>query len=81
VAPAPEQATVETPQPGEITTTGQSLATEATDSEPREPQAAAVQPAQPQPRYGTPGYGYYPQQPNWQQPYYRPAYPQQYPAR
>jgi len=51
---------------------------EATAAEPAQP--AQPQP-QPQPRYGAPGYGYYPQQPNWQQPYYQPAYPQQYPAR
>jgi len=70
------QAEMETPEPADITAT-----------EPVQPQAAAVvapppaQPTLPQAPYGAPGYGYYPQQPNWQQPYYRPAYPPQYPAR
>lgn len=42
--------------------------------------ATATAPAPAQPRYPAPGYGQYPQQPGWQQPYYRPTYPQ-YPAR
>jgi hypothetical protein len=76
VAPPPaDQAAIETAEPAEVTT-----------GEPPEPKAATVvtqpaRPAQPQPGYGAPGYGYYPPQPNWQQPYYQPAYPQQYPAR
>jgi hypothetical protein len=76
VVPAPaEQAEIETAEPAELTS-----------SEPPAPQAETVvtqpaRPAQPQPGYGAPGYGYYPPQPNWQQPYYQPAYPQQYPAR
>jgi hypothetical protein len=76
VAPAPTgQAEIETAEPAELTT-----------SEPPAPQAATAvtqpaRPAVPQPGYGAPGYGYYPPQPNWQQPYYQPAYPQQYPAR
>lgn len=53
---------------------------------------ASIQPAAPvapaatprartaQPRYQAPAYGQYPQQPGWQQPHYRPAYPQ-YPSR
>jgi hypothetical protein len=73
--PEAAQAELKTPEPAE-----------ATASEPPQPQAPAVvappAPAvQPQPRYGAPGYGYYPQQPNWQQPYYQPGYPQQYPPR
>ncbi|MGD8630004.1 MAG: hypothetical protein PVG72_04660 [Gammaproteobacteria bacterium] len=77
VAPPPaEQAAIETAEPAAAVTT----------SEPPQPKAAAVvtqpaRPARPQPGYGAPGYGYYPPQPNWQQPYYQPAYPQQYPAR
>jgi len=65
--------------------TAQPAVAETAASEPRQPEAAApVTPAaqpQPQPRYGGPGYSYYPQQPNWQQPYYQPQYPPQYPAR
>lgn len=73
--PQVERAEMETAEPATSTT-----------SEPSPPQAAPVvtqpaRPVQPQPGYGAPGYGYYPQQPNWQQPYYQPAYPQQYPAR
>jgi hypothetical protein len=74
----------EQPETEEITTSKPPESGETTASEPP-PQAATVvapspAPSQPQPRYGAPGY-YYPQQPNWQQPYYRPAYPPQYPAR
>ena len=73
--PPAAQAEMETLAPAEIIA-----------SEPPQPQTPAVvappaRPVQPQPSYGTPGYGYYPQQPNWQQPYYQPGYPQQYPAR
>jgi hypothetical protein len=76
VVPQPaDQAASETAEPAEIKT-----------SEPPQPKAAAAvtqpaRPAPPQPGYGAPGYGYYPPQQNWQQPYYQPAYPQQYPAR
>ena len=54
----------------------------ATTTRPAEPVAPArtARPAARQPRYPAPGYGQYPQQPGWQQPYYRQAYPQ-YPAR
>jgi hypothetical protein len=73
--PPVAQSQMETPEPAEITA-----------GEPPQPQTPAVaapptRPVQPQPGYGAPGYGYYPQQPNWQQPYYQPGYPQQYPAR
>jgi len=44
------------------------------------PPATTTRQAAPQPRYQAPGYSQYPQQPGWQQPYYRPAYPQ-YPSR
>jgi hypothetical protein len=45
------------------------------------PPARTTRPATPQPRYPGSGYGQYPQQqPGWQQPYYRPAYPR-YPSR
>jgi hypothetical protein len=75
-APVPAaQAEMETPEPADIT------ATEPAQPEPAAVVAPPAQPAQPQPPYGAPGYGYYPQQPNWQQPYYRPGYPPQYPAR
>jgi hypothetical protein len=83
----PAQAEMEAPQSAKITASQPPQAGEITASEPQQPQATAVaappaRPAQPQPRYGAPGYGYYPQQPNWQQqPYYQPAYQQQYPAR
>jgi hypothetical protein len=70
VAPPPaEPAETETAEPAELTTS----------EPPPKPAAVANQPARPaQPQ---PGYGYYPPQPNWQQPYYQPGYPQQYPAR
>jgi hypothetical protein len=75
-APPPaDRAETQTAEPAELTT-----------SEPPPPETTTVvtqpaRPVQPQPGYGAPGYGYYPRQPNWQQPYYQPAYPQQYPAR
>jgi hypothetical protein len=78
--PSTGRAVPETPEPADT----------ATIEPAAQPESAAevapppVRPAQPQPRYGapgSPGYGYYPQQPNWQQPYYQPAYPPQYPAR
>jgi len=80
------QAEMETPVTEEATASEPSEPVGMTTGEPSQPQAATVvapptRPAQPQPRYGTPGYGYYPQQPNWQQPYYQPARPPQYPAR
>jgi len=73
--PQADQAEIITAEPAEVS-----------GGEPPPPQAAPVvtqpaRPVQPQPGYGAPGYGYYPPQPNWQQPYYQPAYPQQYPAR
>jgi hypothetical protein len=76
-APVPAvQAEMETPEPADTT------ATEPAQPEPAAVVAPPAQPAQPQAPYGAPGYGYYPQQPNWQQqPYYRPTYPPQYPAR
>jgi hypothetical protein len=80
-ASADEPTQMATPQPAGTS------ADEPTQTEsPAQPQAAAVatppvSPAQRQPRYGAPGYGYYPQQPAWQQPYYQPGYPQQYPSR
>jgi hypothetical protein len=42
------------------------------------PQQVPAQPARPS-GYRTPGYGYYPPQQSWQQPYYRPGYPGQPP--
>ncbi|MGD8618075.1 MAG: hypothetical protein PVH54_02695 [Gammaproteobacteria bacterium] len=75
----PESAKVtdyEAPEPAAITATE--------PSQPPQAETAAAPPARPvqqQPRYGAPGYGYYPQQRNWQQPYYQPARPPQYPAR
>jgi len=44
------------------------------------PPATTPRPTATQPRYQAPGYGQYPQQPGWQQPYYRQTYPQ-YPSR
>jgi hypothetical protein len=87
-APPPAaQAEMETPEPAEVTASEPQEPAAITAAEPSQPpQAAAVvappaRPVQQQPRYGAPGYGYYPQQPNWQQPYYQPARPPQYPAR
>jgi hypothetical protein len=81
--PQAGQTLQEMPEPADIAEPAEIVASEPA----AQPGTAAglapppVRPAQPQPRYGAPGYGYYPQQPNWQQPYYQPAYPPQYPAR
>jgi hypothetical protein len=76
VAPLPaDRAETQTAEPAELT---------SSEPPPAETTTGVTQPArpvQPLPGYGAPGYGYYPRQPNWQQPYYQPAYPQQYPAR
>jgi len=80
----PVQATAETPEPPVVKTSEPQQTAQPAEPVAATPPAAVAPPARqarPQP-YGTPGYGYYPrQQPNWQQPYYRPAYPQQYPSR
>jgi len=88
VTPEPAEVPAgELSEPAEITASEASEPGEATVGEPQQPQTATVaappaRPAQPQPRYGAPGYGYYPQQRNWQQqPYYQPARPPQYPSR
>lgn len=78
-APPPAaQAEMETPEPAQVTASEAPESAAITATEPSQPPA---RPVQQQPRYGAPGYGYYPQQPNWQQPYYQPARPPQYPAR